>query len=143
MAIVVAGSIIGCRQKEQPQTPAATSDSTVKPFTVKANDGIDHEFHRDVSLDALLKQLPSGSVDSFDLSLGTGPQVFALVKVPDQPKMDLAKVRFTTRFTTQDGQAIEKQWRPAKGRKPGEVIGLFSLPPSVIGGETQIAHDGD
>ena len=47
---------------------------------VKVNDGIEHEFYRDVSLDAFLKHLPSGSVDSLNMNLDGKPQVFALVK---------------------------------------------------------------
>src|ERR1700676_5317912 len=74
-AITVAGTLIGC-QKEPTSTPqgAALTAGAVKPFSVKTHEGIDHEFYRNVSLDALLKQIPSGSVDSVDMHLDKGPQ---------------------------------------------------------------------
>jgi hypothetical protein len=114
----------------------------IKPSSIKTNDGIDHEFYHNLSLDTLLKQLPSGSVDSLDVNLDKDHSVFALVKVPEQPTLDLAKVRFETQFKTQDGQVIQKRWTAAKGRKSGKAIALFSLPPSVIDGETKIVQNG-
>src|SRR5438094_608501 len=95
LATVVLGSLLGC-QKEKPPAPvpAAPPTGAGKPFAVKTNDGISHEFYRDVSLQDFLKRLPPGSVDSLDVNLGKGPQVIALVKVPERPGMDLARVRF-------------------------------------------------
>jgi hypothetical protein len=127
MSSVTVGFLIGC----QPQTPSSTGavapeKADIKPAYVKTNDGIDHEFNRNVSLDALLKQLPSGSVDSVDLSMDKDHRVFALVKVPEQPILDQAKVRFETQFQTQDGQVIQKSWTAAEGRKSGKAIALFA-----------------
>jgi hypothetical protein len=142
-ALAVAGLLMGCQQGSPTKpTPAAPADGGIKPFAVRTNDGIDHEFYRDVSLDAFLKQLPSGSVDSLDLDLGGGPRVFALVKVPEQPGVDLTTVRFETTFRTQDGQAIDKHWAAAKDRKVGKAVGVFCLPLSVVGGETRIVRPG-
>jgi hypothetical protein len=142
-ALVLTGFLIGC-QREPPATPkpAPVSESDGKPFSVEVNDGIEHEFYRNVSLDTLLKQLPSGSVDSLDMNLDGGPQVFALVKVPEQAGTDLTKVRFETTFRIQDGRAIDKRWTAAKGRKAGKVTALFCLPPTVVGGETRIVQNG-
>jgi hypothetical protein len=136
-AVVCCGLVAGCRPAGPPGV------SPIKPFAVQTNDGIDHELYRGVSLDAFLKQLPSGSIDSLDMSFDNGSQVFALVKVPEQPARNLTKVRFETTFKTQDGQKIEKRWTAAAGRTAGKVTGLFCLPPSVTGGETRVVrHDG-
>src|SRR5438046_5998850 len=104
LTFVLTASLIGC-QREQPGPPKPPADNpaATKPFLVKSNGGIDHEFYRDMSLDAFLKQLPQGSIDSVNLDFGKGAQVFALVKVPEQPGKDLTKIRFETSFKTQDG----------------------------------------
>jgi hypothetical protein len=142
--IVIAGSLLGCQRQPLASTgPAALSNADIKPVSIKINDGIEHEFYRNVSLDAFLKQLPSGSVDSLELNADEDRQVFALVKVPEQPALDLAKVRFVTLFKTRDGKIIEKRWTAAKGRKSGKTIALFCLPPSVVEGETKIIQNGD
>jgi hypothetical protein len=144
MATAVTATLVGC-QKEEPAAPqpAVPNPGAVKPFLVKNHAGIEHEFYRDVTLDAFLKQQPSGSVDSVNLDFGKGPQVFALVKVPEQPGMDWTKVRFETSFKTADGQVIDKRWTAAKDRKTGNVVALFCLPPSVVDGETKIVKNGD
>jgi hypothetical protein len=143
-SIALMGSLLGC----QKQTPSITGSSVpinagIKPSSIKVNDGIEHEFYRDVSFEVLLKQLPSGSVDALDLNLDIPSPVFALVKVPDQPALDLAKVRFETQFKTQDGQVIQKRWAAAKDRQSGKGIALFCLPATVVEGETKILQTGD
>lgn len=144
MVVVVAASLIGC-QREQPATvkPAAPHPVATKPFSVKTHAGIACEFYRNVSLDGFLKQMPSGSFDSVEMNFDAGPQVLALVKIPEQPGMDLTKVRFETSFKTRDGQVIERRWTAAKDRKSGKVTALFCLPPSVIDGETKTVQKGD
>jgi hypothetical protein len=143
-SLVIVVSVLGCQTQPPPATGGAgPGNAGPKPSSVKTNDGIDHEFYRNVSLDALLKQLPSGSVDSLDLILDNDHPVFALVKVPEQPALDLDKVRFETRFKTEDGQVIQKRWTAAKGRKGGKAIALFCLPASVLDGETKIVQKGD
>ncbi len=136
--------LIGC-QGDVPAIPQPSPNVSgeVKPFSVKANDGIDHEFYRNVRLDKFLKQIPSGSVDSVNLELDAGPKVFALVKVPEQSGLDLTKVRFKTTFQLQDGQAIEKEWTATKDRRSGKAAALFCLPLTVIGGETKIVQSAE
>lgn len=143
-ALVLVGSLIGC-PGEPPASPkpAPVPEGDVKPFSVKANDGIEHEFYRNISLEAFLKQLPSGTVDSLDMNFDGGPQVFALVKVPEQAGRDLTKVRFETTFRMPDGQVISKRWTAAKDRKVGSVAALFCLPPAVVGGETKIVQQSE
>jgi len=142
-SLVVVVSVVGCQQQPPSSPgPAAPGNAETKPSFIKTNDGIDHEFYRNVSLDALLKQLPSGSVDSLDFNLDKD-QVFALVTIPERSTLDLAKVRFETRFKTQDGQVIQKRWTAAKGRKSGKAVALFCLPPSVVEGETKTVQNGD
>jgi len=139
-ALLLIASLSGC-QGNPPATrnlaPVA-DDGAVKPFAVEVNDNIAHAFYRDVSLEALLKELPSGSVDSLEMNLGGPAQVFALVRVPERAEMDLSKVRFETTFRTKDGQMLEKRWTAAKDRKTGKATALFSLPPTVDGGATKI-----
>jgi hypothetical protein len=136
-------ALIGCH-KEQPVTPKGGGPNPVgtKPFSVKTHAGIDHEFYRNISLEAFLKQLPSGSIDSLEMIFDKGTTVFALVKVPDQPGSVLTKVRFETSFKTQEGKVIDKRWTAAKDRKTGQVTALFCLPRSVIDGETKIIPNG-
>jgi len=144
LAVVVTGALLGCqREQPAPRQPADAHLAATKPFLVQTNAGIDHEFYHEVSLDSFLKQLPTGSVDSVNLDFGKGPQVFALVKVPEQPGKDLTQLRFETSFQTQDGQVIDKHWTAATDRKSGKVTAVFSLPPSVIGGETKVVAKGD
>ena len=142
LTLVVTAALIGCRQ-EQPANPEPADPAPrahVKPYLVRSNDGIRHEFYRDVSLDDFLKQLPSDSVDFMEIGPG---QVFALVKVLEPPEQDLATIRFETTFKTQYGQAIEKRWTTAKARKPGQVTAVFSLPALVIDGRTKVVQNGD
>lgn len=136
--------LMGCqREPSTTSKPREAKPAGKKPFLVKTNAGIDHEFYREVSLDDFLKLLPTGAIDSVDLNIGNGPQVFALVKVPDQPDRDLAKVRFETTFKTRDGQVIDKQWTAAKDRKSGKAAAVFCLPPSVVDGETKVVPSSD
>jgi hypothetical protein len=141
-ALFLAASLIGC-QREQPSRPESNANAAeIKPFLVKTNTGIDHEFYRGISLDEFLKILPTGSVDSVDLDFSKGPQVYALVKVPDQIGKDLTKIRFETIFKTQDGRSIEKHWTAAKGRTSGKSMAMFCLPVSVVEGQTKILSGG-
>jgi hypothetical protein len=136
--------LIGC-QREQPASPKP-ADSTLdarKPFLVKINAGIEHEFYRDMGLDEFLNSLPTGSVDSVDLDFSSTPQVFRLVKVPDEPGRDLTRVRFETTLKTQDGQANEKRWTAAKDQKSGKAAAVSCLPRSVVEGETKVVPSGD
>src|SRR6266550_1080353 len=121
LMLMLTALIIGC-QREQPAPPIKPGNANpaeIKAFLTKTNAGIEHEFYRDISLDAFLKMLPTGSVDSVNLDFDKGPQVYALVKVPDQVGKDLARIRFETTFKTQDGQKIDKHWTAAQGRKSG------------------------
>lgn len=137
LAVLAIASLSGCRQNQPgPPTP-------IKPFLITSNAGIDHEFYRDMSLDDFLKIPPPGSVDSVNVDFGQGPQVFVLVKVPDQPGRDLTKVRFETTFKTQAGQAIEKRWTAAEDRKSGAASAVFCMPPGVVGAETKVVPAGD
>ena len=144
LTFVVTAALIGCRREQPaPPKPPDGNSAASKPFLVKSNGGIDHEFYRDMSLDAFLKQLPQGSIDSVNLDFGKGPQVFALVKVPEQPGKDLTKIRFETSFKTEDGNVIIKGWTAAKDRKSGSAAAVFSVPPSVIDGETKVVDNRD
>jgi len=140
-AFLMAGALVGCQGDIAPP-PTAAPEGVAKPFSTKVNDGIEHEFYRDVSVDAFLKQIPSGSIDSLDMNLDGGPQVIALVKVPESREMDLKKIRFETRFTTNDGQEISKQWA-VSDKSVGKITALFCLPPSVVGGETKLAQNAE
>ena len=142
IAIVVTASLISC-QREQPAPPKLPDNNpaATKPFLVRTHAGIDHEFYRGLSLEAFLKQLPTGSVDSVALDFDQGPQVFALVKVPEQPGKDLTQIRFETSFKMQDGQVIHKRWTAAKDRKSGSTAAVFCVPPSVIDGETKVVDN--
>jgi hypothetical protein len=143
-ALLIAASLIGCR-REPPAPPKPPADDTAaaKPSFVKSHVGIDHEFYRDIGLEGFLKLLPTGSIDSVHLDFGKGPQVFALVKVPEQPGKDLTKIRFETSFKMQDGQVITKDWTAAKDRKTGSAAAVFSLPSGVIDGETKVVDNRD
>jgi hypothetical protein len=140
LALMLATSLIGCQREEPapPKKPGNTNPAAIKPFLTKTNGGIDHEFYRDISLDAFLKMLPTGSVDSVNLDFDKGPQVYALVKVPDQVGKDLARTRFETTFKTADGQKIDKHWTAAEGRKSGQAMAVFCVSPSVIDAETKV-----
>jgi hypothetical protein len=144
VAVVVAASLFGC-QREQPVSPkpAVSTPNARTPFLVLTNAGIEHEFYRDLSLDEFLDLLPNNSVDSIDLSFNSTPQVFSLVKVPDEPGRDLTRVRFETTFKTREGQVIEKRWKAAKDRKSGKVSAVSSLPGSVVEGETKVVPSDD
>ena len=144
LALILAASLIGCRRDQPaPPKPGAQNPAAIKPFLVKTNKGIDHEFFREVSLEDFLKTLPPDSLDSVELIADNRSQVFALVKVPEQPGKDLAKVRFETTFKTQDGQVIDKRWDAGKDRKPGTVMAMFCLPSNVVDGETKVVFGGD
>jgi hypothetical protein len=115
----------------------------IAPFSVKTNAGIRHEFYRDVSFKALVRNFPPGSFDEIDLRDCAEAPVFAVVRVPDQGAMDGRVVQLETTFRTEDGQTIAKQW-PAEGaRKAGAVAGLFCLPWSVVEAETRVVPNGD
>jgi hypothetical protein len=138
LALILVASIFGCQSEQTAPPPSPGKSAEIKPFLIKTNAGIDHEFYRDVSLEAFLKMLPSGAVDSLNLDIGNGPQVYALIKVPDQVGMELTRIRFETTFKTQDGQKIDKSWTAAKDRKSGKVMAVFCLPLSVVEGETKL-----
>jgi hypothetical protein len=138
LAVTFMVSLAGCQRDQPAPAKPGENPSALKPFLVKSNAGIDHEFYRDISLDEFLKMLPAGSVDSVNLDFREDPQVFAIVKVPDQPGKDLTKIRFATTFKTQDGQSIDKSWTAAKDRKSGKAAAVFCLPLSVVDGETRL-----
>lgn len=139
LAVFVAVSLIGCqRQPPAASQPRDINPAAIKPYLVKSNAGIAHEFYRGVSLDEFLKTLPPGSVDFIDLVLDKSPQVFALIKVPDQSGKDFTHLRFETTFKTRDGQVIDKRWTAAQDRKSGEAKAVFCVPLSVVEGETKV-----
>ena len=142
LQIFAAIFLLGCRG-DAPAIPKPAASGEVKPFIIKSNDGIDHEFYKNVGLDEFLKQLPTGSVDSVNLELDGGPKVFALVKVSELVGRDLTTIRFTTTFQLQDGQTIEREWTAAQDRKSGSTAALFCLPPTVVGGETRISQSSE
>jgi hypothetical protein len=143
LALLLAALLTGCQQEQSaPPIKAGNADpAESKPFLTKNNAGIDHEFYRDISLDAFLKMLPTGSVDSANLNFDKGPQVYALVKVPDQVGKDLSRIHFETTFKTQDGQKIEKHWTAAQGRKSGMAMAVFCVPTSVVDADTKVMRN--
>jgi hypothetical protein len=142
--VLVALALIGCgREQGVPPPPAEPNPGEGKPFAISSSAGIEHEFYRDMSPDSFLKLLPANSVDSLNVNFDNAPHVFALVKVPDQPGRDLSKVRFETTFKNQDGRVIDKHWTAAEGRKSGPAVAAFSLPPTVVEGQTKVVPTGD
>lgn len=138
--LLMTNLLVGCqRQDPKPlSAPEKTVATGIKPFTVKNNSDIVHEFYRDVSLEAFLKTLPTGAADSVNLDLGNGPQIYATVKVPEQAGKDLTKLRFVTTFITADGQKTDTQWQAAEGRTSGTAKAIFSLPPTIVDGNTKV-----
>jgi hypothetical protein len=118
LAIFLAAWLVGCQREQPAPQKAGDADPGVnKPFLVKTNAGIDHEFYRNISLENFFKMLPKDSVDSVNLDFSMGPPVFALIKVPELPGKDLSKIRFETTFKTKEGQVIEKHWTGGEDRK--------------------------
>jgi len=114
-------------------TGCGTGKAGIEPFAVKTNDGIAHKLYAKVSLEAFLKQLPSGSIDTIDIVSTEGSQAFVLVVVPEES----ARLQFETTFETQEGEKLVKEWKAAEGRRSGAVTGLFVLPGNIVDATTK------
>lgn len=123
-SIVIAALGISCNRQSTPVAKALP-----KPFAVIENDGITHEFYRDITFEKFSPTIPDGSLDAIDFDLSESDYTIALVTAPHTVK-DRA-VEFTTTFVTEKQERIVKTWGRASGNQGDKARGLFLLPRSV------------
>jgi hypothetical protein len=120
---------IGCEKKSR-----TASNDLPQPFVVSENDGIIHEFYRDITFEQFTPSLPSGSIDSIDFDTTIQDYAIALVTAPRDT--DDTELEFTTIFVTDKQDNIVKKWTVASGNKSDKVRGLFLVPKTVASAST-------
>ncbi len=120
-----------CCTKPSPTVPKAAP----KPFAVSENEGVVHEFYRDITFDEFAPSLPSGSIDSLDFDSTIQDYAIALVIAPRSADDEVA-LEFTTTFVTDNQEKLVKTWTVASGNKGDKVRGLFLVPKSVASAAT-------
>ncbi len=120
---------IGCEKESR-----TASNDLPQPFAVSENDGVVHEFYRDIPFEQFTPRLPSGSIDSLDFDTTLQDYALALVTAPRDA--DDIEREFTTAFVTDEQDHIVKKWTVASGNKSDKARGLFLVPKTVASATT-------